>query len=88
MPKRRHILKLMRELQPLDPSTPTEMRTVRDEVFARSCLELRRIEEAQILLDILKHVHQPLGFEQIFFAAIYPVLVKRDMEGDPNPDPS
>ena len=83
MPKRRRIFKLMRELQPLDPSTPTEMRTVRDEVFARSCLELRRIEEAEILLDILKQTHQPLGFEQIFFAAIYPVLVKRDMEAIP-----
>ena len=83
MPKHRRIFKLTRELQPLDPSTPTEMRTVRDEVFARSCLELQRIEEAQILLDILKHVHQPLGFEQIFFAAIYPVLVKRDMEAVP-----
>ena len=83
IPKRRRIFKLIHELQPLDPSTPTEMRTVRDEVFARSCLELQRIEEAQILLDILKHVHQPHGFEQIFFAAIYPVLVKRDMEAIP-----
>ena len=83
MPKRRRIFKLMRELQPLDPSAPTEMRTVRDEVFSKSCLELPRIEEAQILSDILKRVHQPLGFEQIFFAAIYPVLVKRDMEAIP-----
>ncbi len=83
MPKRRRILKLVRELQSLDPGTPTEMRTVRDEVFARSCLELQRIEDAQILLNILKHVHQPLGFEQIFFAAIYPVLIKRDMEAIP-----
>ncbi len=83
MPKRRRISKLIRELLPLDPNAPAEMRTVRDEVFARSCLELQRIEDAQILLDILKRVHQPLGFEQIFFAAIYPVLIKRDMEASP-----
>ncbi len=83
IPKRRRIFKLIRELQPLDPNAPPEMRTIRDEVFAKSCLELQRTEEAQILLDILKHVHQPLGFEQIFFAAIYPVLVKRDMEAIP-----
>ena len=83
MPKRRRIFKLMRELQPLDPGTPSEMRTVRDEVFLKSCLELPHIEEAQILSDILRRVHQPLGFEQIFFAAIYPVLIKRDMEAIP-----
>ena len=83
VPKRRRIFKLIRELQPLDSSTQTEMRTVRDEVFAKSCLELQRIEDAQILLDILRRVHQPLGFEQIFFAAIYPVLVKRDMAAIP-----
>ncbi len=83
MPKRRHILKLVRELPPLDPNAPVEMRAIRDEVFAKSCLELQRTGEAQILLDLLRHAHQPLGFEQIFFAAIYPVLVKRDMEATP-----
>ena len=30
-------------------------------------------------MDVLTHVHQPIGFEQILFAAIYPVLLKRDM---------
>ena len=83
IPKRRHILKLIHELPPLDPNAPVEMRAIRDEVFAKSCLELQRTGEAQILLDLLRHAHQPLGFEQIFFAAIYPVLVKRDMEATP-----
>ncbi len=83
MPKRRHILKLIRELSPLDSNDPTDLRSIRDEVFAKSCLELQRTEDAQILLDILRHAHHPLGFEQIFFAAIYPVLVKRDMEAIP-----
>ena len=80
VPKRRRILQLILELQPLDPNAPPEMRSLRDEVFSKSCLELQRIEEAQILLDVLKHAQQPLGYEQIFFAAIYPVLIKRDME--------
>ena len=80
VPKRRRILKLIHQLQPLDPNAAPEMRALRDEVFLKSCLELQRIEEAQILLDILRHAHQPLGSEQILFAAIYPVLIKRDME--------
>ena len=80
VPKRRRILKLIHQLQPLDPNAAPEMGALRDEVFLKSCLELQRIEEAEILLDILRHAHQPLGSEQILFAAIYPVLIKRDME--------
>ena len=79
IPKRRRILRLIQELQPLHPNAPPEMRALRDEVFSKSCLELKRPEQEQILLDTLTHAHQPLGFEQIFFAAIYPVLLKRDM---------
>ena len=83
LPKRRRILKLIQELQPLHANAPPEMRALRDEVFAKSCLELKRSEQEQILLDILTHAHQPLGFEQIFFAAIYPILLKRDMVASP-----
>ena len=79
IPKRRRILKRIQELQPLHANAPPEMRALRDEVFSKSCLELKRPEQEQILLDTLTHVHQPLGFEQILFAAIYPVLLKRDM---------
>ena len=39
MPKRRRILKLIQELQPLHADAPPEMRALRDEVFAKSCLE-------------------------------------------------
>ncbi len=78
-PKHRRILKLTRQLQPLDPNSPTEMQAVRDEVFAKSCLELQTFEQQQTLLDTLTYAQQPLGYEQIFFAAIYPVLRKRDM---------
>ncbi len=78
IPKRRRILKLTSQLQPLDPSAPAEIRAVRDEVFAKCCLELQTPEQ-QTLLDILKFAAQPLGYEQILFAAIYPVLIKRDM---------
>ena len=79
IPKRRRILKHIQELQPLHANAPPEMRALRDEVFSKSCLELKRPEQEQILLDTLTHAHQPLGFEQIFFAAIYPILLKRDM---------
>lgn len=79
-PKRRRIQKLMQQLQPLDASAPAEMRALRDEVFAKSCLELQLLEEQQILLDILNKAQRPLGFEQVFLAAIYPILVQRDME--------
>ena len=79
-PKRRRILKLIGQLQPLDPNAPPELRAVRDDVFAKSCLELQTAEQQQILLEILKYVQQPIGYEQILFTAIYPVLIKRDME--------
>ena len=79
IPKRRRILRRIQELQPLHANAPPEMRALRDEVFAKSCLALKRPEQEQILLDTLAHAHQPLGFEQIFFAAIYPILLKRDM---------
>ena len=79
MPKRRRILRRIQELQPLHQNAPPEMRALRDEVFAKSCLELKRPEQEQILLEVLTHAHQPLGFEQIFFTAIYPALLKRDM---------
>ena len=83
IPKRRRILRLIQELQPLHQNAPPEMRALRDEVFAKSCLELKRPEQEQTLLDTLTHAHQPLGFEQIFFAAIYPALLKRDMVVSP-----
>ena len=79
IPKRRRILRLIQELQPLHQNAAPEMRTLRDEVFTKSCLELKRPKQEQTLLETLNGAHQPLGFEQIFLAAIYPVLVKRDM---------
>ncbi len=82
-PKRRRILKLRAQLIPLDIDSPAEMRSLRDEVFAKSCLEIQKIEEQQILLDTLNHANLPRGFEQLFFAAIYPVLLKRDMAAIP-----
>ena len=81
--KRRRILKLTRQLPPLDPNAPAEIRAVRDEVFAKSCLELHTSEQQEILLETLQYAQQPIGYEQIFFIAIYPVLIKRDMEAIP-----
>ena len=84
IPKRRRILKLRDQLPPLDPNAPAEIRSVRDEVFAKSCLELQTTEQ-HILLDILKYAQRPLGYEQILLTAIYPVLIKRDMAAIPIP---
>lgn len=85
LPKRRRILKLMQELKPLAENAAPEMQALRDEVFSKSCLELRQPQDEQILLEILNHVEQPLGLEQVFFAALYPVLIKRDLEAIPIP---
>ena len=85
IPKRRRISKLVKELKPLDENAAPEMHALRDEVFAKSCLDLRQPQNEQILLEILNHVEQPLGYEQIFFASLYPVLVKRDLEAIPIP---
>jgi len=82
IPKRRRILKLMQELNPLLENAPPEMHSLRDEVFSKICLELKP-QDQQILLDILNHVEQPIGYEQIFFTSLYPVLVKRDLEAIP-----
>ncbi|MCY4402046.1 MAG: hypothetical protein OXD54_05660 [Candidatus Poribacteria bacterium] len=82
IPKRRRILKLMRELNPLLENAPPEMHSLRDEVFSKICLELKP-QDQQILVDILNHVEQPIGYEQIFFTSLYPVLVKRDLEAIP-----
>ena len=80
IPRRRRILKLMRELLPLAVDAPPEMHALRDEVFLKCCLELRQQHDHQILLDILNHVEQPHGLEQVFFTSIYPILIKRDLE--------
>ncbi len=85
LPKRRRILKLMQELKPLAENASPETHALRDEVFSKSCLELQKQQDQQTLLQILNHVEQPLGLEQIFFAALYPVLVKRDLEAIPIP---
>ena len=85
LPKRRRILRLVQELKPLAENAAPEMHALRDEVFSKSCLDLRQPQDEQILLEILNHVEQPLGLEQIFFAALYPVLVKRDLEAIPIP---
>lgn len=82
IPKRIRILKLMKELNPLVENAPPEMHSLRDEVFSKICLELKP-QDQQILLDILNHVEQPLGYEQIFFTSLYPILVKRDLEAIP-----
>ena len=79
IPKRRRILRLVEELHPLHQNASPEMRTLRDEVFIKSCLELKRPEQEQVLLDVLNSAHHPLGFEQIFFAAIYPALIRQDI---------
>lgn len=83
IPKRRRIHKVMQELNPLTENAPPEMHALREEVFSKSCLDLPKPQDIEILLNILNHVEQPMGYEQIFFAALYPILVKRDLEAIP-----
>ncbi len=83
IPKRRRIHKVMQELNPLAENAPPEMHALREEVFSKSCLELPKPQDIETLMEILNHVEQPMGNEQIFFAALYPILVKRDLEAIP-----
>ncbi len=83
IPKRRRIHKVMQELNPLTENAPPEMHALREEVFSKSCLDLPKPQDIETLMEILNHVEQPIGNEQIFFAALYPILVKRDLEAIP-----
>ncbi len=76
--KRRRIKRLTRRLIPLDQNAPPEVRILRDEVFALTCLKLKRMEERHELLELLNSANQPVGFEQIFLSAIYPQILNRN----------
>ena len=78
-PKRRRILYLARHLIPLHPDTPPEVQAMRDEVFALTCLKLKRVELQRTLLEILNAANHPFGFEQVFVCSIYPSIVKRNL---------
>lgn len=82
-PKRRRILRLIRELNPLVEDAPPEMHALREEVFSKCCLEVRQQKDQDVLLNILNTVEHPIGYEQIFFTALYPILIKRDMAANP-----
>ncbi len=82
-PKRRRIIRLIQELKPLVEDAPPEMQALREEVFSKCCLELRLQHDQQKLLEILNNVEHPMGYEQIFFTALYPILIKRDMAANP-----
>ena len=82
-PKRRRILRLIRELNPLVEDAPPEMHALREEVFSKCCLEVRQQKDQEVLLNILNTVEHPIGYEQIFFTALYPILIKRDMAANP-----
>ena len=78
-PKRRRILYLARHLIPLDAGTPPEVQAVRDEVFALTCLKLKKVELQRTLLEMLNGANKPFGFEQIFLCSIYPSILKRNL---------
>ena len=84
-PKRRRILKLIQELNPLAENAPPEMQALREEVFSKCCLEVKLQKDQEVLLNILNTVENPIGYEQIFFTALYPILIKRDMGANPIP---
>ena len=76
--KRRRIKHLARYLIPLDQSVPLEVRTLRDEVFAQVCLNLKKVENRRELVKLLNAANKPTGFEQIFLSAIYPQILNRN----------
>lgn len=78
-PKRRRILYLARHLTPLDSDTPPEVQAIRDEVFALTCLKLKKVEMQRTLLEILNAANKPSGFEQVFVCSIYPSILKRNL---------
>ena len=77
--KRRRIKSLIRKLIPLDQSAPPEVKTLRNEVFALTCLKLKRRKDRRGLLELLNSANRPAGFEQIFLSAIYPQILKRNL---------
>lgn len=76
--KRRRIKRLVRHLIPLDKAVRPEIQKLRDEVFMRTCLELKRTEHRRALLSLLNSANKPAGFEQIFLSAIYPQILSRN----------
>ena len=78
-PKRRRIKYLIKRLIPLEPSTSPEVKKLRDEVFALTCLRLKRRKEQRNLLELLNSANRPAGFEQLFLSAIYPQILKRNL---------
>jgi hypothetical protein len=74
----------MKQLTPLvEQGAPAGARALRDEVFARICLQLRRMEDRRKLLNLLNTANQPIGFEQVFFASIYPQILRRNLAVSP-----
>ena len=78
-PKRRRIRFLARHLLPLDLDAPGDIQAVRDEVFALTCLKLKKMEERRTLLEILNTANKPFGFEQIFLCSIFPSILNRNL---------
>ena len=83
--KRRRIRRLVRQLAPLDRAAPPRVQALRDEVFAQTCLELKRLEERRKLVQLLNTANQPVGAEQIFLSAIYPQILRRNLGISPVP---
>ena len=76
--KRRMILRIFRQLQPLENASP-KMQQAREEVFKQVALELKlqeQIEELRMLLDACR---SPAGPEQIFAATIYPMILRYNL---------
>ncbi|MBM3239000.1 hypothetical protein FJZ31_22130 [Candidatus Poribacteria bacterium] len=73
--RRRMILRIFRQLKPLE-NVSQEMQQARKEVFQEVAFELKfqeQIEELRLFLDACR---LPAGPEQIFAAAIYPVMLR------------
>ena len=73
--RRRMILRIFRQLKPLE-NVSQEMQQARKEVFKQIGLELKLQEQIEELRMFLDACRLPSGPEQIFAAAIYPVILR------------
>lgn len=85
-PRRRKVGTLLVQLAPL-PGAPEQMQQLRQDIYARSMLDIKNHELRQEVQLILKHSAKPMGPEHIFLIAIYPILVHRRLVVIPRPSP-
>ena len=78
LPKHRSIQKLYNKLKTLENASP-EMQHVREQVFKRIAIKIKNRTQRQAIPVLLNGCIEPIGPEQMFLAAIYPLVLKRNL---------